>query len=369
MVSPGCDWNAVSCEGKIEVNSKQRVLAAVHHTVADRVPITFDAEKEVYAALHDNLGTQSKEALFDRLNVDTWMILPGNFIFRTGEENQDEKTTFWGYRTRAAHYSGGTYDELCYSPLAGKNDIGAIDAHAWPADDALDFSHFPAEAKAHGDRAIIGVFTWGAYFVASFLRGMEDLMMDFAIRKKYAHHLIERITERMLTSLDVLLTNCGDGVDIVYMADDYCSQLAPLFSPAVFREYVVPYLTQVAERVHKHNKTFLLHCCGAVRPLLPMIIEAGADMLEPIQIRAEGMDPAGLKRDFGEDICFYGGVDLQDVLCHGTPPTVSDEVKRLIDILGKDGGYILGPGHTYIQIDAPIENIMAMYETAATYTG
>jgi uroporphyrinogen decarboxylase len=98
-----------------------------------------------------------------------------------------------------------------------------------------------------------------------------------------------------------------------------------------------------------------------------MIIDAGVDILEPIQIRAAGMDPHGLKEDFGSDICFYGGVDIQRILCQGTPQQVSDEVKRLIDILGRDGGYIIGPGHTYIQIDCPIENIMTMYETAHSY--
>ena len=128
-----------------------------------------------------------------------------------------------------------------------------------------------------------------------------------------------------------------------------------------------PYLTQAVEKAHKHDKKFLLHVCGAVRPLLPMIIDAGVDVLEPIQIRAEGMEPEGLKRDFGKDLCFYGGIDLQRVLCRGTPQAVSDEVKRLIDVLGKDGGYIVGPGHTYIQIDAPMENIIAMYETAYEY--
>jgi len=349
------------------MTSKQRVMAAVNHTAPDRTPITFDAEKEVYAALHERLGTQTKEALFDRLRVDTWMILPQNFMFTEEEAVNGEKTALWGYRTRVARYSGGTYDELCHSPLAGKDEIADIDRHAWPADDALGFAHFPEEAEAHGDRAIIGVFTWGAYFVASFIRGMEDLMMDFAARKDYAHRLIDRITERMMVFLDNLLASCGDGIDIVYMADDYCSQLGPLFSPAVFKEFVAPYLGVVADKVHAHDKKFLLHVCGAVRPLLPMIIEAGVDMLEPIQVRAEGMEPEGLKRDFGKDLCFYGGVDLQDVLCHGTPQTVSDEVKRLIHVLGDGGGYILGPGHTYIQIDAPIENIMAMYETAYEY--
>lgn len=348
------------------ITSKQRILAAVNHQVTDRIPITFDAEKEVYSALYDHLKLTTREELFDRLQVDTWMILPGNFMYPRAEENKTEKTSIWGYRTKVTAYSGGTYDELCYMPLAGKHEIADIRNHRWPGPRTLDFSHFGAEARAHSDRAIIGVFTWGAYFIASFVRGMEDLMMDFAMRDEYADYLIKTITEKILAALDVLLEKHGKGIDIVYMADDYCSQRGPLFSPNIFKQYVQPYLKGVAARCHKHNKKFLLHCCGAVRPLLPMIIEAGVDMLEPIQIRAEGMEPAGLKRDFGRHLCFYGGVDLQQILCKGTPRQVSDEVRRLIDLLGRGGGYIIGPGHTYIQIDAPIPNILAMYETAAS---
>ncbi|MHC4124298.1 MAG: uroporphyrinogen decarboxylase family protein [Planctomycetota bacterium] len=350
------------------MTSKQRVLAAVDHKLADRTPITFDAEKEVYDTLYSHFSVSDKEALFDRLNVDTWTILPDNFIFPQADENKTEKTSIWGYKTRVVAYlAGGTYDELFYNPLAGKDDIKDIDTHPWPTIETLDFSHFPSEADAHKDRAIIGVFTWGAYFIAAHVRGMEELFMDFALRKKYAHHLIDTIAEKSLMFLDEMLTNYGDGIDIIYMADDYCSQQGPLFSPQIFEEFVMPYLTMVVKKTHKHGKKFLLHCCGAVRPLLPMIIDAGVDMLEPIQIRANGMDPQGLKRDFGRDLCFYGGVDLQETLCKGTVRQVADEVKRLIDILGKDGGYILGPGHTYIQIDAPIDNIIAMYETASTY--
>jgi uroporphyrinogen decarboxylase len=351
----------------MKYTSKQRVLAAINHEETDRTAITFDAEKEVYAALHERFGTGSKEALFDRLNVDTWMILPKNFIYPESEEGKKEKTATWGWKTVVAEYSGGTYDELSESPLAGKDSISDIRNFSWPNEDALDFSHMPAEAKAHEERAIIAPFAYGAYFISTFVRGLEDLMIDFAIRKDYAHYLIDTIAERVLMFLEKMLGEDGEGTDIVYMADDYCSQLAPLFSPDTFKEFVVPYLTKAVEITHKHDKKFLLHVCGAVRPLLPMIIDAGVDMLEPIQIRAEGMGPAGLKRDFGKDICFYGGVDLQEVLCKGTPEQVCDETRRLIDILGKGGGYIVGPGHTYIQIDAPLENILAMYETASSY--
>ena len=348
------------------MTSKQRVLTAVNHSQPDRTPITFDAEREVYELLYNHFDTDSKKVLFDTLNIDTWMILPKGFEPQPiGRKNH--KQSVWGYRTVAVNYTGGTYDEIYYNPLAGKDSIDDIKNWKAPGVDQLDFSHFTSEAKSQKNRAIIGVFTWGAYFIASYVRGMEDLFMDFALRKDYAHYLINKIADRCLAFLDKMLADHGDCIDIVYMADDYCSQRGPLFSPQTFKEFVVPYLTRCVEKTHAHNKKFLLHCCGAVRPLLPMIIDAGVDMIEPIQIRATGMEPQGLKDDFGKDLCFYGGLDLQQVLCRSTPEQVSNEVKRLIDILGKDGGYVFGPGHTYIQIDAPLKNILAMYKTAAEY--
>jgi uroporphyrinogen decarboxylase len=347
--------------------SKERVLAAVEHKTTDRVPITFDAQPEVYEALHAHFGTSSKEDLFGRLHCDTWMILPKNYTYPESEQGTPRKRSIWGYEVEETAYSGGVYDEVVANPLAGRHELDAIRRHPWPADHTLGFDHFAAEATAHADRAIIAPATWGAYFIASFVRGMEDLMMDFAMRTDYAEHLIRTIGERVAFFLDRMLREAGDGIDIVYMADDYCSHRGPLFSPATFRRFVVPYLQQVVEMTHRHGKKFLLHVCGAVRPLLPMIVDCGVDLLEPIQVRAEGMDPAELKREFGRDLCFYGGVDLQQVLCTWPPARVADEVRRLIDVLGEGGGYVLGPGHTYIQPDAPIENILAMYEAAATY--
>ncbi len=99
---------------------------AVNHKPADRVPITFDAEKEVYDLLYKYFATTSKEQLFKELNVDTWMILPGNFIYPNEENQKQEKTSIWGYRTRVTSYGAGTYDELIYSPLAGKDEITDI---------------------------------------------------------------------------------------------------------------------------------------------------------------------------------------------------------------------------------------------------
>ena len=347
--------------------SKERVMNAVNHRTTDRIPITFDAEKEVYELLYKHLNFKQKEELFDYLGVDTWMILPTNFIYPEEELRKEVKTSIWGYKTRLTPYNGGTYDELFFNPLAGKDHLDDIRNYPWPPADILDFSHFPEESAGHKNRAIIGVFTWGAYFIATHIRGLENLMMDFALRPDYAEYLINTIAEKCMIYLNILLDEYGDGVDIIYMADDYCSQLGPLFSPTDFRKMVMPYLSKMVETVHRHNKKFLLHVCGAVRPLLPMIIEAGVDMLEPIQIRARGMDPQGLKKDFGNDLCFYGGMDLQEILCNGSPRDIEEESKRLINLLGKNGGYVFGPGHTYIQIDAPLDNILTMYHTAREY--
>ena len=349
------------------MTSRERVIQAARHNTTDRIPITFDAEPEVYQALYQQLGLTSKEDLFEYLNCDTWMLLPRNFVYTADQLKNSEKTSIWGYRSSVTQYNGGQYEEITGHPLAGKDELADIDNHPWPPDDTLDFSHFPVEAAAHSDRAVIGVFTWGAFHIAALTRGMADLMLDFAMRQTYAEHLLNTITERVLFFLDRMLQQCGNGIDIVYMCDDYCSQQAPLFSPAHFGKYVTPYLRAVVEKVHSHNKIFLLHVCGAVRPLLPQIVECGVDMLEPLQVSAVGMDPLELKREFGRDLCFYGGVDLIDVLSHGTPEEVANTVHRLIDTLGKDGGYILGPAHTYIQIDAPVENILAMYSTATGY--
>ena len=349
------------------MTSKERVLRAVNHKLGDKTPVTFDAQKEVYDILYKHFKTEKKEELFDLLNVDTWLLGPKTFQEPRPAQDKKESVDIWGCKSRTAYYSGGTYDELCYSPLAGKDEVSDIKKHEWPKNNSLDFSQMPAQIKARPDKAIIGHFTWGAYFIATKVRGMEDVMIDMAIRKDYARELIDTIAERSEYFLNKMLEESGDGLDIVYMADDTCSQTAPLFSPENFKEFIAPYLKRFTALAHKHNKKFLLHTCGSVRPFMPQIIECGVDILEPLQVRAAGMETAALKRDFGKDICFYGGVDLQQVLSTYKPEKVSDEVKRLIDILGKDGGYILGPGHTYIQVDAPLENILAMYKTAEEY--
>ncbi len=350
------------------MNGRERVLTAIDHREPDRVPITFDAQPEVYDLLCAHFGISGREQLWDALSVDTWLVGP---VVNDPREKELENGLFqnrWGYRLKKqpyeVHGKTGYYDEIVYHPLSGIDHAHEMDKHDWPDPSLLDFTHLNELRKSQPDRAIIAHITHGGYFNATFLRGMEQFLVDLALDPMLTRGLVERTSAYLIEALDKLLEQAPDGFDIFYVADDYCMSSGPLFSPDVFRIMVKPYLRAIAERVHAHGKKFLLHVCGSVRLLLPEIIDSGVDILEPVQRRSHGMDLAGLKREFGKDLTFYGSVDLVQTLNKGSVAEVNDEVRRNIEILGPDGGFILGPGHTYIQIDAPLENILAMYESA-----
>lgn len=350
------------------MNPRERVLTAAGHREPDRVPITFDAQPEVYDLLYRHFGIDNRKDLWDALNVDTWLEGPEILDPRDRELEQGLHRNRWGYHTRLQPYTvdGKTahYEEIVHHPLAGVEDVSELDSHDWPDPLALEFRHLNELRRVGPERAIIAHITHGAYFNATFLRGMEQFLVDMVLNERLAESIIERAAEYLFTSLDRLLEQAPDGFDIFYLADDYCMASGPLFSPEVFRRLVKPYLRHIADRLHDHEKLFLLHVCGSVRLLLPEIIDSGVDMIEPVQRRAAGMDLRELKREFGRDLCFYGSVDLLETLNKGSVQDVKREVRRNMKILGKGGGLIIGPGHTYIQIDAPLENILAMYETA-----
>ena len=350
------------------MNSRERVLTAIAHREPDRVPITFDAQPEVYDLLYGHFGITTREELWDALHVDTW--LEGPVINDPREKKLDDNLyqNRWGYRTKRQLYSDGErkgyYEEIVYHPLATAESEAELDAYDWPDAKLLDFQHLNELRVRQPDRAIIAHITHGSYFNATFLRGMEQFLVDLALNVELAQGLIDRASVYLLSALDRLCTQAPDGFDIFYLADDYCMSSGPLFSPEVFKRMIKPYLRKVADRVHGLGKKFLLHVCGSVRLLLPEIIDSGVDILEPIQRRSTGMELDKLKKEFGRSLTFYGSVDLLQTLNKGSVEDVRREVKRNIKILGPGGGFIIGPGHTYIQIDAPLKNILTMYETA-----
>ena len=153
------------------------------------------------------------------------------------------------------------------------------------------------------------------------------------------------------------------GVDILWCGDDFGGQQGMLLDPDTWRRIFKPRIRFMFEAFRKASPGIKLawHSCGSIGPIIPDFIELGLDILNPIQPLARGMDPVCLKENFGRDLVFFGGIDVQELLPHGSPAKIRDEVKRRIEILGKDGGYIVAPAHN-IQPDTPVENVSALFE-------
>ena len=201
------------------------------------------------------------------------------------------------------------------------------------------------------------------------LRGFEQLFMDFVLDPELVCGLLDRIVEIKSVFWQEALEQVGDEVLVAIEADDLGTQNSLLISPDMYRQYVKPRHKKLFSFIKSkapHIKVFL-HSCGAVKPLIPDLIEAGVDILNPVQVSASNMDTKVLKKEFGDVLTFWGGgVDTQRVLPFGTPHEVREEVKRRIDDLAPGGGFVFNTIHN-IQADVPPENIEAMLETLERY--
>ncbi len=194
---------------------------------------------------------------------------------------------------------------------------------------------------------------------ATFMRGMENILLDVAMHPRFAQDLLRGITDYILASMDILFSRFE--FDGIALSDDYGTQHALMMSPEMWREYIKPHLTEIYAKGKANGCTIFQHTCGDVSLIIPDMIELGLDILHPVQ--PEVMDPFTLKKQFGKDLTLCGGIPTQTLLPYGTPDEVKAEVRKLKTLMGEDGGYILEPGIT-LQADIPLENMVAMIEEA-----
>lgn len=221
------------------------------------------------------------------------------------------------------------------------------------------------ELRRTSDRAIMLGFGGNLLEWAQFLRSPEGIFLDLAGDPRAAHRLLDRLTELHLAGLRRVLPALGPHIDIIRMGDDLGTQAGPQISPAMYREFFLPRHRQIYAEVKRHCDAYVfLHSCGGIYELMPMLIEAGVEIINPVQTSARNMEPERLKREFGRDICFWGGgCETQSTLIHGTPAAVRDEVRRRIAIFGESGGFVFTQVHN-ILADVPPENVIAMFEAA-----
>jgi uroporphyrinogen decarboxylase len=401
---------------------RERVRAALDHREPDRVPIDFSGHRSsgimalAYARLRDFLGLPKRpirvydpvqqlaivdEDVLARFHVDTvelgrafalddkhwkeWRLPDGTPCLMLAWAHPERADGEWILRSRSgrvmARMPDGViyFEQACY-PFAENDDLERVDeAFAecmWTAapsppgplvdgpDGAGALNEGARRLRAQTDRAIIGLFGGNLLEMGQFLYRNDNFFLLLAGEPARAHRFLDKVVQIHLANLERFLVAAGPYLDVVLFGDDLGMQGGPQISLKMYREFFQPreaLMWKRAKELAPHLKV-MLHCCGGVRPLLPGLIEAGLDAINPVQITCSGMDPAGLKRDFGDRLTFWGGgCDTRECLVHGTPPQVREHVKRLMEIWRPGGGYVFQQVHN-IMADVPPANIVAMFD-------
>lgn len=340
---------------------RERWLAVITRKTPDRIPMDYWATGEATQNLLRYLNCDFEEAC-KRLHLDIPFSVGGRYVGPPPKEGED----IWGLRYRQVNYGTGIYNEVVNAPLAHYKSAEEIDAnYSWPKPDYWDYSHLPELIKGHEHEPIRGGGS-EPFLQYKLLRGEEQAFVDLVENPEIVHYCLDKLFDLAYENTLRIFETIPGKVMITYVAEDLGSQTGLLYSPKQIREFLLPRMKRMIELTKQHGSFVFHHSDGAIRDILPDLIDIGIEVLNPIQWRCAGMDREGLKRDFGRKLVFHGAVDNQYTLPFGTVDEVRQEVLDNYRILGQDGGYILAPCHN-IQAVTPPENIVAMYETGYEY--
>jgi len=338
---------------------RERWLAVLHHELPDRLPMDYWATHEATSKLMKHLGCATEAQLLERLHVDRPASVGPRYIGPSFPQGQDA----YGCRYRTVDYGGGAYSECVYNPLARYNSVEEIEAdYTWPSPDWYDYSVIPAQVEGKDHLPIAGGGS-EPFLTYKSLRGQEQAFMDLVLNPQIVHYCLDKLFDACYERTARIYEQIPGKVTFSYVAEDLGAQEGLLMSRAHIHEFILPRMKRMMDLAHEAGVHVFFHSDGAVLDIVPDMIQAGIDILNPIQWRCKGMDREVIKRRFGAQIALHGGVDNQHTLAFGSVEDVRREVEENIRVLGAGGGYILAPCHN-IQVVSPPENIVAMYETA-----
>lgn len=339
------------------MTGRERWLAVLGGSRPDRVPMDYWATPETTEQLCGYLGCDFEEAC-RRLHIDVPLTVTGRYTGPPPEPGCD----VFGIRREQINYGSGRYAEVANAPLARFNSVEEIEAgYTWPNPDHWDYAHLPGAVTGQEHRIVRGggsepMLTYKA------LRGEEQAFMDLLANPEIVHYCLDKLFELAYQETLRIFETIPGVVSITYVAEDLGGQSGLMYSPAQIHEFLFPGMKRMMDLTRQHGSHVFTHTDGAVRDIIPDLIDLGMQVLNPVQWVCPGMDREGLKRDFGGRIVFHGAVDNQHTLPFGSVEDVRQEVLDNYRILGEGGGYILCPCHN-IQPVTPPENIVALYET------
>lgn len=382
---------------KETMTSRERVLAALNHRQPDRVPIDLGGFQtgihiKAYQNLLDYWGLQEKiqvldpvqqlakpsETVLKRFHVDIRYItskVPQGFdgsikthrrSGRIWHDLTDEFGVVWSMPDDRPLYM-----DISHHPLADAS-IDDLKMHPFPnGGDPSRFAGLREEVSILRQNTPYAVSTGiggVVYETCWYMRGLEQWYMDMVQNPVFCETLLDRMLAYWMDYYTAFLREVGDLVDIVMLGDDLAGQDGPLFNPMFYRKVVKPRQKKLVQHIKSLTAAKIwYHTCGSCRMYIPDLLDNGIDILNPIQVGAAGMEPAQIKRDFGDKLVFWGGaIDSQHILPFASPQKVREEVRRHLEIFKPGGGYVFNNIHN-IQAEVPAENIIALYEAAYEY--
>ena len=377
------------------MNSRERVKLAFNHQEPDRVPIDLGSTivssitSMAYQRVRDFLGLPKEEMkIIDHIqglpyiNEDLLSIFKIDFrmiqveYMTVQEQSFSEEKGYhyfidrWGAKLRKPKEKGLYFDWVEFPIL----DEESLKKYKWPEPDRIEtlisLKQVAKKLRRETDFALVGssIFGGGIAEQPGRIMGLENFFMNLALNKKFINNIMESILDIYIENTKRYLDNLGEYLDVFVYWDDVGSQNSLLFSPDDYRGLIKPKQRRLFDVIKSRTDAKLFyHSCGAIKELIPDLIEIGVDILNPVQVSSPGMDTKELKKEFGRDIVFWGGgCDTQNILPFGSPEDVREEVKRRISNLAPGGGFVFNAVHN-IQADVPPENVASMYETALEF--
>lgn len=341
------------------MTSRERVLCAIERKPPDRVPADFEGEASVREALMARLGVGDHEELLQALEVDMRRI-PAEFDNPDpGPDELGYYRSIWGVRERAVDPHDGRPKHI---PVFGEDaTVDDVHAYAWPDPACLICDGVREECERHGGQYALYGAPWVPFFhTVPRMIGQENFYIMMALKPDVVYAMIDHVVDFGVAALRRFLEAASGKIDIAYFGNDFGTQRGLVISPEMWRKFIRHPLKRFFDAAHDYGCKVMQHSCGSIRDLVPWLLEDGVDVLNPIQVRAAGMDFAGLHRDFGDAVTLYGGVDTQQTLPYGSPDDVRAQVRQYVECC-RDGGYILAGSQVLIE-DIPTDNILAMYE-------
>jgi uroporphyrinogen decarboxylase len=345
---------------------RERVLTTLAGREPDRVPLDTWMSKEAIVKICEYLGLPTEtdpygmwhEGILQRLHVDfrrpyTPYVGPPLRTFADGSWETEYGVVRKGYG----------YGVAVTHPLADATEVDEILAYgSYPDPDWYDYSGLGDYCRRHAEYAFTGGSKFPFFTEACDLMGMEQVMLNLYEAPQLVEALFHKLVDVHITLTERWLEVAPESIDILICTDDYGGRENLLISPGHWRTFMKPALQRVVDFGQERGLHVMLHSDGAIRAIIPDLIEMGVDILNPIEPEADGMEPASIKRDFGDQLVLHGAASAMN-LVHGTPEEVAAEARYLFEHLAPGGGFVLCPSNHLLE-DMPVENILALYDTA-----